>query len=71
MFNNTGDKDKILYITQWGDIEWNSMNAAFYGCINLDSNATDRPKLENVTDMNSMFSYADSFDANISHWDVS
>ena len=36
-FNNAGDKDKIIAIKSWGDIEWESMANAFHGCTNLNS----------------------------------
>ncbi|MDG4949373.1 BspA family leucine-rich repeat surface protein [Weeksellaceae bacterium KMM 9724] len=72
-FNNTGDKDKIMSIEQWGDINWTSMENAFTGCSNLISNALDMPDLSMVTNMKGMFGYATSFngDANIMNWDVS
>src|SRR5699024_8393643 len=40
-FNDSGDKDKIEKVTQWGDIEWKNMVAAFSGCSNLDVTAED------------------------------
>jgi len=30
-FNNTGDKEKLLTVEQWGTVEWRSMDKAFYG----------------------------------------
>ena len=73
-FNNSGDKDKILSIEQWGNIEWESMESAFSGCSNLVLNATDTPNLIDVTNMNGMFFQASSFVDNggaIGDWDVS
>ncbi|WP_425392096.1 BspA family leucine-rich repeat surface protein [Ekhidna sp.] len=70
-FNNTGDKDKIQTIEQWGNIAWTSMSAAFAGCGNLTYTATDVPDLSNVSSMASMFSGATSFNGGISSWDVS
>jgi surface protein len=40
-FNNTGDRQKIIDVEQWGDIIWSSMQSAFSGCNNLDVSATD------------------------------
>src|SRR5690554_7896772 len=49
------------------------MNAAFAGCENLVSNATDMLELSSVTDMYGMFAYAIKFngDINFGNWDVS
>ncbi len=54
-FNNTGDRQKLLNISQWGDITWTTMNTAFHGCSNLNITATDLPNLTGVTDMLQMF----------------
>ncbi|MDH7448392.1 BspA family leucine-rich repeat surface protein, partial [Aquimarina sp. 2201CG14-23] len=56
VFNNGGDRQKILDINQWGSsIAWTSMSQAYYGCTNLDITATDAPDLSGVTSMNEMF----------------
>src|SRR5690606_33518510 len=70
-FSISPDKDKILSVDQWGDIEWQSMRRAFFGCSNLEINATDAPDLSQVTDMSSSFSNTGSFNQSINHWDVS
>lgn len=54
-FNNTGDRQKLLDVSQWGDIAWTTMNGAFHGCSNLNITATDLPNLDGVTDMLQMF----------------
>lgn len=71
-FNNSGDKNKIQTIEQWGAINWTSMNSAFMGASNLVSNVTDIPNLSMVTDMYGMFSYATAFngDSNMGNWNV-
>ena len=69
-FNNEGDKEKILSVNQWGDIQWESMNSAFYGCGNLNGPMADTPNLSKVTDMAGMFWDAESFNADISDWNV-
>nr|WKN36155.1 BspA family leucine-rich repeat surface protein [Tunicatimonas sp. TK19036] len=70
-FNNKGDKDQLLTIEQWGEIEWGSMEKAFMGCSRLTIPATDAPDLSGVTNMSYMFYGATSFNQDISHWDVS
>ena len=61
---------KIISIEQWGDIEWKSMQGAFYGTEGLSGNATDIPNSSKVTDMSEMF-VGSSFNQNINNWDVS
>lgn len=70
-FNMGGDRLKIQTIEQWGDIEWSSMEVAFFGCLNLTSNAPDAPDLSNVTSIGGIFAFDDSFDGDLSGWDVS
>ncbi len=70
-FNNSGDKAKITSIEQWGDIAWESMAFAFYGCSNLTMNATDVPDLSQVTHINDMFRGSTAFNGDVSGWDVS
>ncbi|WP_281556620.1 BspA family leucine-rich repeat surface protein [Thalassomonas sp. RHCl1] len=65
------DHNKLRSLEQWGDIKWQSMQRAFADCHYLVSNATDAPDLSSVTDMSEMFSWAWSFNQDISHWDVS
>ncbi len=69
-FNNSGDKDKIQSVEQWGNIEWTSMIQSFFGCSNLAINAVDAPDLSLVTDMGSMFRNS-GINQDINHWDVS
>ncbi len=69
-FNNTGDKDKILDVTQWGSIKWSSMHRMFFGCSNLQVTATDAPDLSLVTDMSYMFYNTPAFNGDISSWNT-
>lgn len=69
-FNDSGDKEKILSVDQWGDIQWESMNSAFYGCKNLNGQTADKPDLSKVTDMSGMFFDAESFNVDIGDWNV-
>ncbi len=70
-FNSEGDKDQILTVEQWGDIQWQSMESAFSGCSNLTISATDTPDLSNVSNMRRMFYRAVKFNQNINSWDLS
>ena len=62
---------KLESIEQWGDISWTSMGSAFHGASNMIYNATDIPDLSGVTDMSWMFVGTDSFNGNLTGWDVS
>ncbi len=70
-FANTGDKEKILSIEQWGDGAWSNMFYAFFGTTNLVINATDVPDVSNVTDMHSMFRNSGIGSPDFSGWDTS
>ena len=70
-FANQGDKDKLLNIDQWGDIEWNSMNSAFHGCSNLVSCGPDVPLLEAVDDLSNTFRSCSIFNGDVVNWNVS
>jgi surface protein len=69
-FNNSGSKDKITDVSQWGSVIFTSLSAAFYGCSNLSITATDAPNISQVTNMQQMFmdSTANPYVAN---WNVS
>jgi surface protein len=70
-FSDEGDKEKITSIDQWGDIAWQTMNRAFFGCSNMIYTATDIPSLANVSNMSYVFSKASSFNGDLSNWNVS
>jgi len=70
-FNNSGDKDKILTIEQWGSNQWTSMANAFYGCSNLTITDLNAPDLFLAFDLSQMFRNASSINADLSSWDVS
>ncbi|WP_298421759.1 BspA family leucine-rich repeat surface protein [uncultured Kordia sp.] len=71
-FNNSGDKDKIKSIDQWGAIEWTSMKSAFNGCSNLVvNNDAGAPDLSNVTVLANMFeSTAINTQGYLNSWNV-
>jgi surface protein len=62
---------KLQSIDQWGDIQWESMEAAFAGAENRTYSATDNPDLAGVTNMRYMFNSTTAFNGDISGWDVS
>ncbi|MCJ8312602.1 MAG: BspA family leucine-rich repeat surface protein, partial [Pseudomonadales bacterium] len=65
------DREKLLSVDQWGDITWYAMSSSFYDAVNMNVLATDAPDLSDVISLNQMFYNADSFNADLSHWDVS
>ncbi|KAA0989216.1 BspA family leucine-rich repeat surface protein [Dyadobacter aurulentus] len=71
-FNDTGDRQKLLDVVQWGEIAWTSMQLAFAGCSNLNISATDLPILSGVTNMSGMFYACTSLNgpANIGTWNT-
>ncbi len=70
-FNGTGDKDKIIDVVNWGNIQWASMAHSFEGCSNLRVTASDSPDLSNVLSMRNMFHGASSLTASFNSWDTS
>lgn len=73
-YNNNSEGDKITEIKNWGIIQWQSFDRAFYGCGNLDLTATDYPDLTNCTTLARIFNGCSSFEntnGSISGWDTS
>lgn len=71
-FNDSEYAGLFLSIENWGAIEWQSMNGAFYGCSTLICNAVDFPDVSDVTGMNNTFNDASRFfGQDLSSWDVS
>lgn len=72
-FDESGNAEKIQEITQWGTIQWSSMEGAFNGCLNLNVTATDAPDLSNVTNTSRMFANCTSLLGNavFNTWDMS
>jgi len=73
IFNNTGDKSKIIDIGQWGDLNLGNSGMYFYGCSNLTISATDILNISGTTYMRSAFNGASSLTSipNMSNWDMS
>ncbi len=65
------DKRKLLAVSQWGSIPWQTMNSSFFYCLNADFNATDIPDLSHTTSLAGAFSYISSVPKNIGKWDIS
>ncbi|MFS4493937.1 BspA family leucine-rich repeat surface protein [Maribacter sp. 2308TA10-17] len=68
-FLDKGDKEKILFVDQWGDIEWSSMFHAFSGCSNLDVLAIDTPNLGDFAHLQYLFYQCNSLIGNESFAD--
>ncbi|CAM4112577.1 BspA family leucine-rich repeat surface protein [Zobellia roscoffensis] len=65
------DKLKIIEILAWGDIQWQTMENAFFGCENLNFDLIDAPNLSQVTSLKNMFREGTSFTGIVNNWDVS
>ena len=68
-FNNQGDKNKILQVSDLGDLGWLNFSGAFYGCSNLTTVAGGNTS--SVTQMHSMFRSAPLAAPDTSSWDTS
>lgn len=66
-----GDAAKIVSVNQWWNVGWESMQRMFHRASNLTSVPTNTTWLENVENMSLVFSATDSFNQDISAWDVS
>ena len=71
MYIVSNSAQKLMYVDQWGDIEWSSMQDMFDGASNMVYRAVDTPNLSGVSLMDGMFRDASSFNGNISSWNVS
>ncbi len=66
------DRLRLMDVEQWGDVEWASMELAFWGCANMNITSTDVPDLSAVTSASQMFSGCSSLNGpeNIGNWDM-
>lgn len=72
MFNSKNiGRLSLIRIEQWGDIEWRTMETAFFACQNMEYNATDSPNLSDVTNMLGMFNDCKKFNGAIGDWKTS
>ena len=60
-FKNSGERLKILTISQWGDLIIDNHGFQFFECANLDINASDDLNLTGITDLSYMFYGASSY----------
>ena len=68
------NRDAIMSVEQWGNMQWSTMEEAFEGTTNLTLDTDDTPNLENVDSMIEMFRLSSSLtgaQSNIGSWDVS
>jgi len=82
-FNNTGDRLKLLTITQWGALKFltidtalQTTNGCFYGCLNLAlSTISDTPNFKNVKQLTSFLRLGSGNTTitidKVNRWDVS
>ncbi|MCF8060615.1 MAG: DUF285 domain-containing protein [Bacteriovoracaceae bacterium] len=68
-FNGGGDKDKILTVSELGDMGWTNFNSAFRDCDNLTT--VSGGVTSNVTDMGSMFRQSINVNPDMSSYDTS
>ena len=68
---DSGDKNKLLSVDQWGNQEWKTMHGSFNGCSNVVINATDTPDLSQATSFIRIFRNASSMNQDLNGWDVS
>ena len=69
---DSGDRAKLLDVSQWGVVKLHNEGHQFNRCTNLSGfSASDTPDLSDITNMNGMFWFAKSFNGDIGDWDVS
>ena len=70
-FQGSGDRLKLIDISQWGTLNLGNSGRYFEGASNFNSSATDAPDLSGTTNFNQAFDGATSFNGAIGNWDVS
>ena len=72
-FGNSGDRLKLIYIDQWGNLKWSSFWVAFYGCSNMNGRYLDAPNLTGYAtiDLGNIFRNCAKFNWPVAHWDTS
>ena len=70
-FNNLGDRNKLLDISNYGSLNLGNNGGYFYGAENLQISATDTLDLSGTNRFSDVFRGAKSFNSNIENWDTS
>ncbi len=65
------EPERLLDVTQWGNISWRSMESSFQNWPGEGFTAIDAPDLSIVANMATMFRDATNFNEDLDHWDVS
>ncbi len=67
-----GSPEALLEVVQFGTVKWRNMQSAFAGCKNMRfAESIDKPNLEDVGSLWSMFDECTSFNSSLNDWDVS
>ncbi len=71
-FNDGGDAEKIIKVSQWGPLALGDSGGYFYGCSNMELTATDAPDLTGTTTLAYAFRGCEDLGSsgNMSSWDV-
>jgi surface protein len=72
-FNNTGDRKKLLSISDWGILKFGNNGDYFYGCSNLTLNfVNDTPDISLTTNMSQAFRECSSLTSfnNLNSWNT-
>jgi surface protein len=68
MNNNSFERLKLSEVSQWGNIQWTSMEDAFNGSSNMNVTATDTPNLTTVINCPRMFAGCSSLNGIGANW---
>ena len=67
-----GSCEALLRVEQFGTVQWQTMENAFYGCKNMQfAEGIDTPDVSQVTNMENMFYDCSAFNQPLNNWDVS
>ncbi|MFN8126256.1 MAG: BspA family leucine-rich repeat surface protein [Candidatus Nanopelagicales bacterium] len=70
-FDTTGDRKKLLDVSNWGSLTFGNEGEYFAGASNLTVSATDTPDLTGTTTLRAAFRGATSLTGGLGGWDVS